>query len=133
MMCRFESCSGHKAIRPDGEIGRHASLRGWCRLRCASSSLVLGTKNIGTCHGISLFLFVPLLLRCRLSNRKSPAKFPFLYSDPTEDCCFASDKPCLKGKHSLFHNTGSIHTNVPVYPECPKLSGVALFAGYASA
>ena len=30
---------------PDGEIGRHASLRGWCRLRCASSSLVLGTKN----------------------------------------------------------------------------------------
>ena len=28
---------------PDGEIGRHASLRGWCRLRCASSSLVLGT------------------------------------------------------------------------------------------
>jgi hypothetical protein len=29
---------------PDGEIGRHASLRGWCRFRCASSSLVLGTK-----------------------------------------------------------------------------------------
>lgn len=28
---------------PDGEIGRHASLRGWCRQRCASSSLVLGT------------------------------------------------------------------------------------------
>ena len=32
-------------FRPDGEIGRHASLRGWCRLRCASSSLVLGTKK----------------------------------------------------------------------------------------
>jgi hypothetical protein len=32
-------------IRPDGEIGRHASLRGWCRLRCASSSLVLGTTT----------------------------------------------------------------------------------------
>jgi hypothetical protein len=31
---------------PDGEIGRHASLRGWCRLRCASSSLVLGTKKM---------------------------------------------------------------------------------------
>ena len=30
--------------RPGGEIGRHASLRGWCRLRCASSSLVLGTQ-----------------------------------------------------------------------------------------
>ena len=32
-------------IRPDGEIGRHASLRGWCSQGCASSSLVLGTKN----------------------------------------------------------------------------------------
>jgi hypothetical protein len=32
-----------KLFCPDGEIGRHASLRGWCRLRCASSSLVLGT------------------------------------------------------------------------------------------
>ncbi len=31
---------------PDGEIGRHATLRGWCRLRCASSSLVLGTGNL---------------------------------------------------------------------------------------
>jgi hypothetical protein len=31
--------------RPDGEIGRHASLRGWCRQRCASSSLVLGTNS----------------------------------------------------------------------------------------
>ena len=30
---------------PDGEIGRHATLRGWYRLRCASSSLVLGTKK----------------------------------------------------------------------------------------
>ncbi len=30
---------------PDGEIGRHATLRGWCRLRCASSSLVLGTRK----------------------------------------------------------------------------------------
>ncbi len=30
---------------PDGEIGRHATLRGWCRLRCASSSLVLGTQK----------------------------------------------------------------------------------------
>ena len=28
---------------PDGEIGRHASLRGWCSQGCASSSLVLGT------------------------------------------------------------------------------------------
>lgn len=31
---------------PDGEIGRHASLRGWCSQGCASSSLVLGTKEI---------------------------------------------------------------------------------------
>jgi len=30
---------------PDGEIGRHASLRGWCSQGCASSSLVLGTKK----------------------------------------------------------------------------------------
>ena len=29
--------------RPGGEIGRHASLRGWCSQGCASSSLVLGT------------------------------------------------------------------------------------------
>ena len=36
---------GPERDRPDGEIGRHASLRGWCRLRCASSSLVLGTKE----------------------------------------------------------------------------------------
>ena len=28
---------------PGGEIGRHASLRGWCPYGCASSSLVLGT------------------------------------------------------------------------------------------
>ena len=34
-----------KAHCPDGEIGRHASLRGWFRLRCASSSLVLGTTS----------------------------------------------------------------------------------------
>ena len=31
--------------RPGGEIGRHASLRGWCSQGCASSSLVLGTKK----------------------------------------------------------------------------------------
>ena len=31
-------------LRPDGEIGRHASLRGWCSQGCASSSLVLGTN-----------------------------------------------------------------------------------------
>lgn len=37
---------GPEPDRPDGEIGRHASLRGWCRLRCASSSLVLGTKKV---------------------------------------------------------------------------------------
>ena len=36
-------------LRPDGEIGRHASLRGWCRLRCASSSLVLGTNKKPDC------------------------------------------------------------------------------------
>jgi hypothetical protein len=45
-----QACSEPNALspelsRPDGEIGRHASLRGWCRLRCASSSLVLGTKD----------------------------------------------------------------------------------------
>ena len=40
---------------PDGEIGRHASLRGWCRLRCASSSLVLGTKK--RVRNSSLFYF----------------------------------------------------------------------------
>ncbi len=32
-------------LRPDGEIGRHASLRGWCSQGCASSSLVLGTND----------------------------------------------------------------------------------------
>jgi hypothetical protein len=32
-------------LSPDGEIGRHASLRGWCPYGCASSSLVLGTKE----------------------------------------------------------------------------------------
>ena len=30
---------------PGGEIGRHATLRGWCRLRHASSTLVLGTDS----------------------------------------------------------------------------------------
>ena len=30
---------------PGGEIGRHATLRGWCRLRHASSTLVLGTHH----------------------------------------------------------------------------------------
>ena len=30
---------------PGGEIGRHASLRGWCSQGCASSSLVLGTQK----------------------------------------------------------------------------------------
>ena len=32
-------------ISPGGEIGRHASLRGWCLHGCASSNLVLGTKE----------------------------------------------------------------------------------------
>ena len=37
---------GSLILCPDGEIGRHASLRGWCQQWCASSSLVLGTiKN----------------------------------------------------------------------------------------
>ncbi len=40
---------------PDGEIGRHATLRGWCRYRCASSSLVLGTTKKET-FSRSLFL-----------------------------------------------------------------------------
>ena len=30
---------------PDGGIGRHTSLRGWRRLRCASSNLVPGTNK----------------------------------------------------------------------------------------
>lgn len=33
-------------LRPDGEIGRRTSLRGWRPQGCASSSLVLGTKNV---------------------------------------------------------------------------------------
>ena len=41
---------------PDGEIGRHATLRGWCRYRCASSSLVLGTIKKETFFRF-LFLF----------------------------------------------------------------------------
>jgi hypothetical protein len=58
MMCRFESCSGHKThLRPDGEIGRHASLRGWCSQGCASSSLVLGTKTKPDCKLQSGFIF----------------------------------------------------------------------------
>jgi hypothetical protein len=44
--------------RPDGEIGRHASLRGWCRQRCASSSLVLGTNIKPDCNLQSGFLFI---------------------------------------------------------------------------
>ena len=31
---------------PGGEIGRHATLRGWCRLRHASSTLVLGSRGV---------------------------------------------------------------------------------------
>jgi hypothetical protein len=29
----------------------------------------------------------------------------------------------------VISKAGSIHTNVPVNPECPKLEGDALFAG----
>ena len=37
---------------PGGEIGRHATLRGWCRLRHASSTLVLGSgAYIERCAG----------------------------------------------------------------------------------
>jgi hypothetical protein len=59
-------------ICPDGEIGRHASLRGWCRQRCASSSLVLGTKTAQRNNGamaqrktvepLRLYAFMPLYL-----------------------------------------------------------------------
>ena len=42
-ICTAQRPKGKLTISPDGEIGRHATLRGWCRLRCASSSLVLGT------------------------------------------------------------------------------------------
>jgi hypothetical protein len=87
MMCRFESCSGHRErektkvkgqkyfflytfifyldSRPDGEIGRHASLRGWCSQGCASSSLVLGTKKAALCSFFVLLGF-PLFLRRRI-------------------------------------------------------------------
>ena len=41
---------------PDGEIGRHASLRGWCSQGCASSSLVLGTRKKDVLFGASFFL-----------------------------------------------------------------------------
>ncbi len=34
-----------QTLCPDGEIGRHASLRGWCLQGRASSSLVLGTNE----------------------------------------------------------------------------------------
>ena len=44
---------------PDGEIGRHATLRGWCRYRCASSSLVLGTIKKET-FSRSLFCCISL-------------------------------------------------------------------------
>ena len=47
---------------PDGEIGRHATLRGWCRLRCASSSLVLGTKKERMQRILSFFVPVAPLV-----------------------------------------------------------------------
>ena len=39
-----KSCIFALGFSPGGEIGRHATLRGWCRLRRASSTLVLGTS-----------------------------------------------------------------------------------------
>ena len=38
-------CIGLRDLCPGGGIGRHATLRGWCRFRRASSTLVLGTQN----------------------------------------------------------------------------------------
>jgi hypothetical protein len=43
--CPEPNALSPELFRPDGEIGRHASLRGWCSQGCASSSLVLGTKT----------------------------------------------------------------------------------------
>jgi hypothetical protein len=49
--------------RPDGEIGRHASLRGWCSQGCASSSLVLGTKKEAD---IQPLFFCPIVTSWRI-------------------------------------------------------------------
>ena len=70
-------------LRPDGEIGRHASLRGWCSQGCASSSLVLGTIN--------QIVFTVWFL---LLNHKSSEVFQTLYSYQSKDCYFLSGKPC---------------------------------------
>jgi hypothetical protein len=64
-------------LRPDGEIGRHASLRGWCRQRCASSSLVLGTKR-----ELEIILF-----------------FLFAISELHTALCFRGRRICLQLHH----------------------------------
>ena len=52
---------------PGGEIGRHATLRGWWALACASSSLVLGTNEENR-NGLIVccdFLFFVYSCACR--------------------------------------------------------------------
>ena len=50
----------------DGEIGRRTTLRGWRRLRCASSSLVLGT--MGKAMRCGYFSVLPFLLKKNVAN-----------------------------------------------------------------
>ncbi len=60
--------------RPGGEIGRHASLRGWCLIKGrASSSLVLGTKKNPT-H-LSWIFFVPRAPFLRGHIPRTPSAF----------------------------------------------------------
>ncbi len=54
--------------RPDGEIGRHASLRGWCSQGCASSSLVLGTKKTRLFLQSGFFILLPYRIVNRLKD-----------------------------------------------------------------
>ena len=50
-------CIGLRDLCPGGGIGRHATLRGWCRFRRASSTLVLGTQNGEDFSVFSVFLY----------------------------------------------------------------------------
>ena len=67
---------------PGGEIGRHATLRGWCRLRHASSTLVLGAGSTpvrGTAKQVTLIdyqsvrVFLLPFLACRVNHVSTKA------------------------------------------------------------
>ena len=106
-----KACTFAPLLSPGGGIGRRATLRGWCRFRRASSSLVLGTTE-----GFAQMaeLVDALVSGTSLSNEVQVRVLFWAQGDPLK-------RLCLSGFCFSIHKQGS-KTALPPQPPLSRLA-----------